>query len=461
MEDLSVDTAATQRSALFVTTVAVFLSPFGISSLNVALPLIAREFRMDAILLSWVTTVYPLTSTIFLVPFGKVADMYGRKKIFTYGIVIFTLGSLGCAISSSGIMLICFRILQGVGSAAIYCIGASILTSVFPPGELGRVLGINVAAVYFGASTGPFLGGFLTQHLGWRSIFLTNVLLGSIIIVFVLVKLKGEWYEPGEKKFDILGSILFSLVLFLVMYGFSRLSNMLGLCLVLLGMLGILVFVKWEARTESPVLDIGLFRNNRVFIFSNLATLINYSATFAIGFLLSLYLQYIKRLTPQTAGLILVSQPIVQAFFSPFAGKLSDRVEPRIVASAGMALTMVGLLLLAFLGERTSLGFVIATLALLGFGFALFSSPTINAVMSSVEKRFYGVASGTLGTMRGMGMVFSLAITLLIFSIYIGEIQITQENYPALLKCIKLAFAFFAALCFGGIFASLARGKVR
>ena len=186
---------------------------------------------------------------------------------------------------------------------------------------------------------------------------------------------------------------------------------------ILPGALGILVFIKWETKIESPVLDINLFRNNRVFAFSNLATLINYSATFAVTFLLSLYLQYIKKLTPENAGLILLSQPIVQALFSPFAGRLSDRIEPRIVASIGMALTAVGLFLFTFLNEKTTLGFIVASLILLGFGFALFSSPNTNAVMSSVENRFYGVASGTLGTMRMMGMVFSMGITILIFSI--------------------------------------------
>ncbi len=187
----------------------------------------------------------------------------------------------------------------------------------------------------------------------------------------------------------------------------------------------------------------------------------NYSATFAVTFLLSLYLQYIKGLTPENAGFILISQPMVQASFSPFAGRLSDRIEPRIVASVGMALTGVGLFLLTALDGETTVGYIIASLVVLGFGFSLFSSPTITAVMSSVENRFYGVASGTLGTMRGMGMVFSMGITLLIFSIYLGKVQVTSEHYPVFLKSIKLAFTFFSVLCLGGIFASLARGKVR
>jgi EmrB/QacA subfamily drug resistance transporter len=458
---ISIDNAGTKKIVLLVTTLAAFLSPFGVSSVNIALPSIEKEFLMDAILLSWVTTAYLLASVIFFVPFGKIADIFGRKRIFTYGILVFTLASAGSAISNSTTMLICSRILQGIGAAATYCIGAAMLTSIFPSRELGKVLGINLSAVYIGNSAGPFLGGFLTHHLGWRSIFVVNVFLGLIVIFLILWKLKGEVHQAKKEKFDLAGSIIFSITLLLIMYGFSQLSTMRGVWLILPGVLGIIVFVKWETKTESPVLDINLFRNNRVFAFSNLAALIHYSATFAITFLLSLYLQYIKKLTPESAGLVLVSQPIVQAFFSPYAGKLSDRIEPRKVASIGMALTAVGLFLFIFLNEKTTLWFMVANLILLGFGFALFSSPNTNAVMSSVENRFYGVASGALGTMRVIGMVLSMGIIILIFSIYIGKVQITSEYYPVFLRCVRMAFSFLAVLSFLGIFASLARGNVR
>jgi len=461
MEAIRIDDSGTKRFVLLISTLAAFLSPFSISSVNIALPSIGQEFLMDAILLSWVTTAYLLTTAMFLVPFGKIADIYGRKRIFTYGIVTFTIASVGSSISNSAAMLICFRILQGIGAAATYCVGAAILTSVFPPRELGKIFGINLAAVYLGNSVGPFLGGFLTDHLSWRSIFFVNVLLGLVIIFFVFRKLKGEWHEAKEERFDLTGSIIYSITLLLIMYGFSQLSTVRGAWFILPGALGILAFMKWETKIESPVLDINLFRNNRVFALSNLAALINYSATFAVTFLLSLYLQYIKALTAEKAGLILLSQPIVQTFFSPFAGRLSDRIEPRIVASIGMALTAAGLFLFIFLNEKTTIGFIVASLILLGFGFALFSSPNTNAVMSSVENRFYGVASGTIGTMRMMGMVLSMGMTVLIFSIVIGKVRITPEYYPLFLRCTKIAFTFFTVLCLGGTLASLARGKVR
>ncbi|HEX9899696.1 MAG TPA: MFS transporter, partial [Candidatus Methylomirabilis sp.] len=202
-------------------------------------------------------------------------------------------------------------------------------------------------------------------------------------------------------------------------------------------------------------------RGNAVFTFSNLAALINYSATFAVTFLLSLYLQYTKGLGPRDAGLILVSQPLVMAAFSPIAGRLSDRIEPRTVASLGMAFTVLGLVLLAFLGEGTPLAFIVATLVILGFGFALFSSPNTNAVMSSVDRRLYGVASATLGTMRLSGQMLSMGIAMLVFALYVGRVRIGAANPASFLYSLKVAFAIFAILCFFGIFASLARGRLK
>ncbi|MEW6455816.1 MAG: MFS transporter [Acidobacteriota bacterium] len=447
--------------ALLVAGLASFLTPFMGSSINIALPSIGREFATDAVLLSWVATSYLLAAAMFLVPFGRIADIYGRKRIFTYGILIYSISSILSALSPSATALISFRVFQGIGGAMIFGTGVAILTSVFPVEERGKALGINVSSVYLGLTLGPFLGGFLTQHFGWRSIFIVNGFLGLIAIAFVFWKLQGEWAEAKGEKFDFTGSIIYGLTLIMIMNGFSRLPRRSGAWLILIGFFGVLAFVKWEMKVERPVVDMNLFRNNTVFALSNLAALINYSATFAVGFLLSLYLQYIKGLSPQNSGLILASQPIVMAVFSPFAGRLSDKIEPRIVASTGMMVTAGGLSLFTVLNEKTTLGFIVFSLILLGFGFALFSSPNTNAVMSSVERKFYGVASGMLGTMRLTGQMLSMGIAMLILAIFIGRVQITPEYYSLFLKSAKTALIFFSILCFVGIFASLARGKVR
>jgi MFS family permease len=318
-----------------------------------------------------------------------------------------------------------------------------------------------VAAVYLGLSLGPVFGGFLTHQFGWRSIFLVNVPLGLFVIYLVVAKLNREWAEAQGETFDAVGSLFYAFTLVALIYGLSLLPSSSSIWFILAGMAGGLLFIRWDKRAASPLLNMELFFHNPAFAFSNLAALINYSATFAVTFLLSLYLQYIKGFTPQHAGMILISQPVVMAIFSPFAGRLSDKIEPRIVASLGMGFTAAGLLLFTFIDRDTHLGFIVTGLMMLGFGFALFSSPNTNAVMSSIEKRFYGVGSSTLGTMRLIGQMLSMGITMVIFSLAIGRARITPEYYPQFLTSMKTAFMIFSALCFCGIFASLARGRVR
>jgi len=430
---------------------------------NIALPRIGKELSLDAITLGWIATAYLLSSAALLVPFGRIADIYGRKKIFTCGIVISTLSSLFSGMANSATMLISCRVFQGVGGAMIAGTAVALLTTVFPANERGKVLGINIAATYIGLSLGPVLGGVLTQHLGWRSIFFLSALLGLVVIGVVLWKLEGEWTGAKGERFDFAGSVIYILSLVALVYGFTLLPAMSGVGLIVGGIIGLSAFTRWEMRTKSPVLDISLFKNSKAFTFSNLAALINYSATFAVTFLLSFYLQYrpVNPSNPQRAGLILVAMPAMQAIFSPLAGRLSDRIEPRLIASAGMVLTTVGLVIFIFLNEETPLALIIGNLVLMGFGFALFSSPNTNAVMSSAPKTAYGVASATLATMRQVGMVLSMGIAMLMFTLYIGRVQITPEYYSLFQQSMKTSFIIFAVLCFGGIFASLARGKVR
>jgi len=450
-----------KRVALFITGCASFLTPFMGSSVNIALPSIGKDFKMEAVLLNWVASSYLMAAAMFLVPFGKLADIYGRKKIFSYGILIYTISSFFSAISISSAMFISIRILQGIGSAMIFGTAMAILASIFPVSERGKALGINVFAVYLGLSLGPFLGGFLTKNFGWRSIFFVNAVIGLLVIILVFCKLKGEWKEQEVEKFDFIGSIMYIVALGVLMYSLSLLPDIVGIWLLVAGIFLFLVFILWEIKANSPILDINLFKSNIVFAFSNFAALINYSATFAIGLLLSLYLQYIKSLNAQQAGLVLTVQPIIMAIFSPFTGKLSDRIEPRIIASFGMILTTLSLFFFIFIGATTNLQFVIFNLVLLGLGLAFFSSPNTNAVMSSVEKKFYGVASATLGTMRLIGQMFSMGIVMFVFSLYIGKVRITPQYYSDFLFSMKIAFIIFTFLCFLGIFASFARGKIR
>jgi len=442
---------------LLVASLGSFLTPFMGSSINIAIPEIGAEFLSDAVLLSWVPTAYLLASAIMIVPMGRLADIRGRTKIFLTGIVIYTLGSLLSTMVPSTEVLIMFRVLQGIGGAMIFGTSVAIVTSVFPPNQRGRALGINVAFVYSGLAIGPVVGGILTEFFGWRSIFYANVVIGLFIFIAGLKCLKINEITEKKTRFDYQGSLLYAATIFFVMLGFQELSEPQGVLLMLAGVFTGAFFFMWEKRTEHPVFNITLLTENRVFALSSLAAFINYSATFAIGFLLSIYLQLIKGFSPLNAGLILIAQPIMQVILSPSAGKLSDRIESGIPATIGMAMITAGLMLFSFLSEETPVMVIIANLAFLGVGYALFSSPNTHAVMSSVSERYYGVASGMLGTTRLCGMMASMGISMMIFAIIMQEIPLAEVPPEMITESVNLAFMVFVVLCAIGTVASYIR----
>ena len=453
--------ATTRRSVLVVATTASFITPFMGSSVNIALPAIEKGLGINAVLLSWVATAYLLAAGVSLVPMGRLADIVGRKKILGIGFFFFAAGSLACALAPSFLFLILYRVVQGFGSGMIFGTGMAILTSVFPPQERGKVLGIAVSAVYIGLSSGPFVGGILTQHLSWRSLFGFNFLLSFIPLLLVCIRLKGEWADAAGEKYDLPGAVIYGLTLLGVIYGFSRLPDAIGCVLLGAGTAGLAGFIIRQIRIQTPLFEVGLFIRNRVFALSNLAALIHYSATFGLNFLLSLYLQYIKGLSAQSAGVVLIAQPVVMALCSPLAGRLSDRIEPRIIASTGMCITLTGILAFSFLQSATPVLTIVCYLIFMGFGFALFSSPNMNAIMSSVQKRHLGLASGSAATMRLLGQMFSMGIVTMIIALLLGHTAITEAVYPKLLLSIRVAFGIFSFLCCVGIFASLSRGNIR
>ncbi|MBN1533219.1 MAG: MFS transporter [Spirochaetes bacterium] len=450
-----------KRTVLFITVMSSFLAPFMASGVNISLPALGREFGLDAVSLGWIATSYLLASALFLLPFGRLADIHGRRRIFTIGMAIFSVATLMAVVTPTFPLLLTARILQGIGSSMLFGTGAAIITSVFPDGERGSALGLGVSAVYVGLSAGPLIGGLLVQHLGWRSIFLVSGIMGLVVLSMIIFAIEGEWAEARGESFDWKGSAVYAASFTLLMYGLSLIPSARGAMLAGAGIAGMFAFIIMELREQSPILDLGLFRGNAVFTFSNLAALINYSATFAVTFLMSLFLQYVKGFSPSRAGMILMAQPLVMAAVSPVAGRLSDRFEPRIIASSGMACTTLSLVTLAFLGQGTPVPFIVASLMLLGSGIALFSSPNTNAVMGSVERKSYGVASSVLGTMRISGQMISMGVVMLAFAVSIGPAVITRENHHLFLWSVRGVFAVFSILCAAGIFASYARGRVR
>ncbi len=451
---------AIRSATLMVAITGSFITPFMGSSVNVILPAIEKTLGINAVLLSWIATAYLLAAGITLVPMGRLADIFGRKKILAAGFLLFAIGSMAVALASTFVVLIISRVLQGIGSGMIFGTSMAIVTSVFSPKERGKIIGITVSAVYIGLSSGPFAGGMLVQHSSWRLLFVLTFILSFIPLLLIVTKLKGEWADAAGETFDVPGTAMYSVSLFALVYGFSRLPGNSGIVMIGSGIVVMILFVMHQTRTRFPLVDIRLFSSNRSFGFSNLAALIHYGSTFGLNFLLSLYLQYIQGLSPRTAGIILIAQPVVMAAASPFAGKLSDRIAPRIIATSGMGITCLGLAFFILLTQNSPLFLIVCNLLFLGFGFALFSSPNMNAIMSSVDKRHLGIASGSAATMRLLGQVFSMGIVTMMVAVFMGDRQIVPDNYPLLLKSVRYCFVFFSLLCACGIFASLARGPV-
>jgi EmrB/QacA subfamily drug resistance transporter len=442
-------------------TIASFIGPFMASSVNVAMPSIGKEFSMGAVSLGWINTAYLLAAATLLIPFGRMGDLYGRKRVFMIGLIMLMITATILGFSSSGAMVIAGRVVQGVSAAMVFATAMPILVSMVPPEMRGKAIGIASGATYFGLSVGPLLGGLVTQQFGWRFVFWVYVPLSLILLAMTYFMLGHEDVRVKGVKFDVTGSAILGISMLSTMYGFSTLPSLTAAVMVVAGILGIAAFVRYESRTQEPLFDIDLFRSNAVFTFSSLAALINYAATFAIGFILSLYLQKLRGMSPREAGLILIAQPVMQAILSPYAGRLSDRIQPRTLSSLGMAIDCVGLVMLVFIRSDTSMAYIVGCLLVLGFGFALFVSPNTNAIMSAVPKQSLGLAGAMVGAVRQIGMMVSMGVVMMLTALFIGKAEVTVANQESFVSALRVAFAVYAVACLGGVFASLARGKMR
>ena len=443
---------------LLIACLASSLVPFMGSSINLALPQIAREFSMSGIVQSWTITSYLLLTAILQVPFGRLADIWGKRTVFVAGLCLFFVTTIGCGFAGNGLVFIVLRSLQGVGSAMVFCTNIAIISSVFPPEERGAAMGINVATVYVSIAAGPSLGGIITQNTGWEYIFFFTAGIALIALTGALMVMKEKWVEAKGEPFDIKGAIIYGVAVTALIYGLTILPRMTGFLLIAVSAWLLFLFVKQERREKFPVFNISLLFENKTFRRASITALINYASTFPIGFLMSLYLQEVKALDAQSAGIILIVQPLVQSVLSPFAGKLSDKVLPRYLALSGMALIAVVLFAIAFfIMPDSSLTVLAVMLGLLGVGFAAFSSPNTNAIMGSVEKKDYSMASATTGTVRCVGQTFSMGVTTMIIAIIIGNQAITPDESANLMKVIHITFITFALLCALGVYVLSAR----
>ncbi len=447
-----------RRFILILVTVATFLNPFTGSAINLALPAIGAEFSADAATLAWISSAYLLSSVIFLLPAGRLGDSRGKVTVFVIGIVVYTAGAVLTIFTPTIGLLLLFRFLQGMGGAMIYANSVALITHLYPPGERGYAIGLNTTAVYAGLSLGPFLGGALTQFLGWRSIFIVTALLAVPVLLYA-GKFPAFLNERQREHFDVAGLVLSSALIFCLFLGLASATTPTGAVLLAASLLLGAAFFLVERRQPCPLLPVSLLEKNRVFAASNGAALINYSATFAVGFLLSLYLQYIRGYEPVAAGTLLLVQPIIQVFVAPVAGRLADRMQPGHVASVGMALSAAALFGFSMLGETTPIAVILGLLVLLGVGLGLFSSPNTTAIMGCVEKQFFGSASAMVAMMRSLGMMLSMGAVLVVFAVIMGSTTVTPAIFPEFLVSVRLIFLAFAVFSVFGVFLSLRRNR--
>ncbi len=448
-----------QISTVVIVALTSFMGTFLISSVNIALPAIGMQFNLSAVSLSWIIISFLLSTSMFLIPVGRWADVFGIHLFFKIGIVVFTLSSLLLSFVKSEFFFIVLRFVQGIGAAFTNTTGSAILVSSFLPQYRGRVLGMSVSSVYMGLAMGPFVGGIITQYFGWHGIFLLSTFIGFICIILAFFYLKHETTQKLSKKpFELPELLLYMLGLFSLVFGSSKIPSTIGWVFMIAGIIVLVMFWNVEKRIESPIFDTKFFTENRLFAFSNLAALINYSATYAIVFLLSLYLQKIKGLTPKEAGSILIAQPVMMAVFSPIMGRLSDKFQPRYLATIGMTMCAIGLFMFSLLSLDTPIFLIILTLIWIGLGFAFFSSPNMNTIMSAVKPHQYGLASGSASTMRVVGQITSMTIATIYFALLFGKNKIDNVQSSQFLSAIHYGFFTFFVLTLPGIYFSYFRG---
>jgi EmrB/QacA subfamily drug resistance transporter len=444
---------------LLTTMFASFMNPFMLSGVNISLPDIQHHFGCSASLLGWIINSFLLINAILLLPVSKMSDTFGRVKFFKIGLYLFTIFTFASALSPNIPVLIVLRIFQGAGAALMQVTGLAIVTSAYPPDKRGVALGLNIGAVYTGLSIGPFIGGLLTQLGGWQMVFLASAPFGIVAILLAHLNLKELKPEKSDVPFDLKGSIVCSLAILSFVYGGGKILTPYGILFFVTGIILFAYFFMLEKKHRSPILNVQLFKTNKLFSYSNMAALINYAATSGVGFLLSLYLQFGKGLSPRDAGLVLVAQPIMMAVSAPLTGRLSDKTRPGILASIGMFLTLAGLISLSFIQKGTPIGMITAVLVVLGLGFGFFSSPNTNAIMGSVDRKDYGMASGTSATMRVFGQTMSMMLVTIFISLMLGKAQISAATVDLFLKSMKICFVIFACFCIPGIWFSLQRNR--
>lgn len=440
------------KVVLIASCAGVFLMPLMSTMMNLALVPIGIEFDVGSHSLAMVSTIFLLASVIFIVPVARISDIYGRKRVFVIGLIVTAVSAAIAAFSPSFEILLIMRFIMGAGSAAISVSSMSLLTDVFPFSKRGWAIGVYTTFVYLGIALGPAMGGFISDLLGWRSLFFFMIPL-ALVALFCISMFRKEMMPSSGSQMDIRGSVLYGMTILLMMYGVINLPQTWAVILTLVGIMLLFVFISYLKREESPVLDIGIFRY-RTFTRSSIASFMNYASSYSVSFFMALYLQNIGLLSASQAGAVMLIQPIVQVLLTAKAGSYSDGIkDKRIFPTAGMALTSVGVFMIIFLGPSINFYYVAVILFLLGLGYALFSAPNTSNMMSSVPVSNRGAASGMVTVVRQIGMMTSMGVAMCCISLIMGA-ESGTSSFEGLVSVIQAAFTICFAMCLVGTLVS-------
>ena len=435
---------------------AVFLS----NGIIIGVPAIAQEFAMNNVIQNWVPTIFFLVVALFTVPAGQISGKFGVKKSLLGGVLVYLFASIGAVLSFSTESFLIFRILQGAGVAFLNVSAMAMVVHAVKPQNRGKALGFTVTGVYLATSLSPVICGFLVHNLGWRAMFyfvipfLVLCILLMICVALLAFKIPGEWKTYEKDKIDTIGSILYGIGILLFIYGFTTLTTSTGLILTIAGLALLVVFGLYELRQKSPVFNMNLFKNKK-FTSSNIAALCSYIAVMVVTTILNYHFQYVRGWNAQMAGMILIITPIIMAVMAPNAGKLSDRIHPQKLAAIGMGIATVALLILTFLNGDTPIYFVILAMVLQGIGMGLFSSPNMNAIMSSVPPKDAPTASASQATMRTIGQTMSLGLLTLVFAWIMGSLPLATKYAGMIVQASQTICGICAVACILAVFASL------
>ena len=450
-------TKAEKRTVLAASCLAIFVNPLAGTMLNLALSAIQADFGCSEHQLGWVASIYFIVSVMFILPAAKIADIFGKKVVFLTGAVIAAAGVILSMSSPNIHALYFFRGVTGVGMAAISSTSVSMISDVYEPHERGLALAINTACVYVGSSIGPTLGGVITEFAGWRYIFL--ILVPFLVLAFIcMFRFSHTIKSTPDGHFDIKGTVVYGTGVGVLMFGVISLPAVHGIAMIIAGTAVLIGFLFLETKESNPIMRLGLFKNMR-FSRSMLALFLNYAASYGVTFFMSRYLQEIGALSPTEAGLIMMSQSVVQVIFTLWAGKIVTSMDMRILPTIGMLVTSAALIMMMFITETLNVPLIIVSLMVLGAGLGLFSSPNVTAIMSYVKKEEYNNTSGLIATVRQFGMTMSMGIATCLISVFLGtETVLEPSNYGTFMDILMYAWCIWLAFCLIGALFSWFRG---